>query len=139
MKRVLGLLAVAIAILGNPIAFAADYNVDPLTACQNSGNLVLITSQDVVRTSGRPNRYMPPPFYAGGPDGLLCIRNHAATSGGVSLNGSSVVAPGDFAGSPALIGRYITLQTNNQLIATASGLRGEGFSVYIYYATSPQD
>src|SRR5690349_19674688 len=118
MKCFLGLLALAIAVLGNPIPFAADNDNDPLTACQNLGNRVLITSLDVVRTSGRPNRYKPPLFQAAGPKGLLCIQNHAATSGGVSLNGISLVAPSDFAGSSALIGRYITLQENNQLIAT---------------------
>jgi hypothetical protein len=133
------LLVIAAAMAANSIEVAAG--ADPATdACQYPGARVLLAKLDVVRASGAPNRYTSA-FASGTDSGLVCIENRGATSGGVSINGSAVVAPSDFSGAPTLIGRFVALDPAgaNKLIATISGLRGQAFSVRVYYATSPED
>jgi hypothetical protein len=131
MKRLLSIVVIMLALALHPLVSAASDSDNPLDACQNPSPLVLITKLDVNRVSGSPNRNQIN-FRSASSGGLLCIENHGATSAGVSINGSAVVAPGDFAGAPALIARFITLQQTNKLIATISGLPGHSFTVYIY-------
>jgi len=131
MKRLLSILVIILALAVHSIVSAASAGDNALDACQNPSPRVLILKLDVDRASGSPNRSAIN-FRSAGSSGLVCIENHGATSGGVSINGSAVVVPSDFAGAPALIGRFVTLQQTNKLIATISGLPGQGFTLYIY-------
>src|SRR5215213_1173043 len=131
MKRIFVLLVIAAAMAANSIVAAAGADA-AADACQYPGARVLLAKLDVTRASGAPNRYTST-FAATVDSGLVCIDNYGSTSGGVSLNGSAVVVPGDFAGAPALIGRFVALNpaSTNKLIATISGLRGQAFSVRV--------
>jgi hypothetical protein len=139
MKRIFVLLVIAAAMAANSIASVAHAS-DPLYDCQYPGARVLLAKLEVARANGAPNRYTSA-FASGTDSGLVCIDNHGATSGGVSINGSTVATPSDFSGAPALIGRYVALNPAgaNKLIATISGPRDQAFSVRVYYATSPED
>jgi hypothetical protein len=133
MKRLLSIVVMIVALAVHSIVSAASDGGSALDACRKVSVHELLVTLQVDRTSGSPNRKKIG-FSSASSRGLLCIENHGASSGGVSVNGSAVVVPGDFAGAPALIGRFVTLQQANALIATVSGLPGQGFTVDIYRA-----
>ena len=132
LGKVFGDASLALDSSGHPVANGANAAAD---ACQNPSARPLLAKLDVDRASGSPNRYTSA-FASGNDSGLVCIENDGATSGGVSINGSAVIAPSDFSGAPALIGRFVALNpaSTNKLIATISGLRGQGFSVRVFGA-----
>lgn len=131
MKRLLSIAVIILAFALHSFVSAASDSDSPLDACRTASGSKPLATLQVARASGSPNRSTTS-FRSAGANGLLCIENHGATSGGVSISPNGVVAPSDFAGAPALIGRFVTLQQTNTLIATISGLPGQSFTVYIY-------
>jgi hypothetical protein len=135
MKRFLSSLFVLVILAMHPLASVAQAAGAEPTDCRKLASQTPLATLEVARVSSGPNR-LSAWFASPTANGLLCVENHGTTSGGISLNGTSVVAPREFKGAPSLIAHSVTLtvsqNNDNHLIATISGQVGQSFTVRVY-------
>jgi len=101
-------------------------------ACEDPTGRTLLASMTVTRTTGAPNSNSAG-LVSAEQGVLLCVDNHTATSGEVSINNLRVVGPGAFKHQVDLIAlRVDGLLPSNTLEVSIAGQKGTSFDVRVY-------
>jgi hypothetical protein len=106
----------------------------PIDVCASPGNWPLLTSVQVTRTTGEPNRVEH--GFTGTGVGVLCVDNghnaEPATAGWVWLNGHEKVNPSNFTPHKSLIAAGVVLSGDNVLSALIAGNPGSAYRMRVY-------
>jgi hypothetical protein len=118
----------------------------PIDVCVSPENWPLLTSVQVTRTTGGPNRV--DHSFSGTGVGVLCLDNGhnatPATSGWVFLNGHEKFSPLNFNPNKGLMASGVVLSGDNSLAALIAGAPGSAYRLRVYGAPpvceeEPQD
>ena len=110
----------------------------PIDVCYTPGDWLLLTTLELTRTTGAPNRAEVDFTAASAGVGVICVdngfRGAPASSGWVWLNGHVKVTPDQFQPDDALIAKGMVMATDghNTLTASISGNPGSEFRVRVY-------
>jgi Tol biopolymer transport system component len=101
-------------------------------ACEDPTGRTLLATLTLTRGTGAPQSQTGT-FADSEPGALICIRNHRATSGEVTINDQRVVGPSAFKHSVNLIALRVNgMQAVNSLEASIAGEKGTSYEVKIY-------
>lgn len=113
-----------------------DDGDDAEDICEHPGNRPMVAQLEMVRGTGQPQSVaISFPAVAG--KGALCVENHRATSGTVSLGGYQLLGPSDFQHGSEHLARRVDLQESNPLAASIAGKPGTSYVIRIYGRKPP--